>query len=138
MMTQANWAARWLPLALFCLFMMPAAAVQAQQKIKLADADVQPEYPGGQQALFDFLIGNIQYPAAAKAAKLEQTIFVKFLVDTDGSIRNIEPAKQGFDADLWAESKRVVEKMPKWKPAEKAGKKVKVEYVLPIKYRLGA
>lgn len=98
----------------------------------------QAEFPGGQSELFKFLIQNIHYPDAARKAKAEDMVVLKFVVDADGSISKVE--KKGDKAirqDFIDEAIRVVKLMPKWTPAEQKGKKVASEMVLPIKFKLG-
>ena len=94
-----------------------------------------PEYPGGSAALFEYLNGNIKYPADAKKKKIEGRVLVTFVVNTDGSITDIEVVKKAFPS-LDAEAVRVISGMPKWKPGEQKGKKVRVKYSVPLSFRL--
>ncbi len=100
--------------------------------------DAQPEFPGGMDALIKFLGENTRYPAAAKAANAEGTVIVKFTVKTDGSLTEVAQANNSnpLHPDLVAEAIRVVQSMPKWKPAVKEGKVLNAEYTLPIKFKL--
>lgn len=50
--------------------------------------EVQPQFPGGQGALYTFLSNNIKYPAAARAAQMQGKVYVSFVVMADGSITN--------------------------------------------------
>ncbi|GAA4455941.1 TonB family protein [Rurimicrobium arvi] len=94
-----------------------------------------PEFPGGEDALYKFLQDNVQYPPKATNAGKEGTVSVKFVVNEDGSISNVEVARPiGFDMD--EEAIRVVKKMPKWKPGKQNGKAVKVYYRVPIRFVL--
>ena len=94
-----------------------------------------PEFPGGEQALYEFLAKNIKYPQAAKDSNIQGKVFVQFVVEKDGSITN---AKVGRDigGGCGEEALRVVKMMPKWTPGELGGQKVRVQYVLPVKYEL--
>jgi protein TonB len=94
-----------------------------------------PEYPGGMQALFEFLKENIKYPEDAQKQKVEGRVLVKFVVETDGSISNIEVAKNAFPS-LDAEAERVVRIMPKWTPGKQKGQVVRVKFMLPINFSL--
>ena len=94
-----------------------------------------PEYPGGMQALFEFMSQNIKYPADAQKQKVEGRVLAKFIVETDGSISNIEVVKQAFPS-LDAEAVRVIQAMPKWKPGRQKGQAVRVKFVLPINFSL--
>jgi periplasmic protein TonB len=117
--------------------------------------DDPPEFIGGQQLLFKFLAMNVRYPAFARENAIEGTIYVGFVVDEKGSIVDVtvkgSKLFQGFydkkkkkwiltdvksDESLNTESVRVVQAMPKWKPGSMKGKKVRVAYTLPVKYKL--
>ena len=63
------------------------------------------------------------------------TVYVRFVVEPDGTITNIEVAK-GVGGGCSEEAVRVVKMMPKWIPGEAFGKKVRVTYTLPVNFRL--
>ena len=94
-----------------------------------------PEYPGGQAALFEYLQKNVKYPADAEKKKVEGRVLVTFVVNTDGSITDIEVVRKTFPS-LDAEAVRVISGMPRWKPGEQKGKKVRVKYTVPLNFRL--
>lgn len=94
-----------------------------------------PEFPGGEAALYKWLGDHIQYPERAMNQSQQGTVRVKFVVNEDGSISNVEVARPlGFGLD--EEAKRVVSSMPKWSPGKNNGKPVKVYYQVPIKFVL--
>jgi len=99
---------------------------------------VDPEFPGGMEAMMKFLIENIRYPETARTAKAEGMVIVKFVVKEDGSLTDFKHANtdKPLHPDLVAEAIRVVQSMPKWKPGLKDGKVVKTEFGLPIKFKL--
>ena len=94
-----------------------------------------PEYPGGQAALFEYLQKNVKYPADAEKKKVEGRVLVTFVVNTDGSITDIEVVRKTFPS-LDAEAVRVISGMPRWKPGEQRGQKVRVKYTVPLTFRL--
>ncbi len=94
-----------------------------------------PEYPGGADALDDFLKANIKYPADAKAAKATGKVYVQFIVEKDGTVSEAK-IRRGAHKSLDAEALRIVELMPNWKPGSMRGKKVRVRYTLPITFSL--
>ena len=49
-----------------------------------------PEYPGGLPALLDYLNQNVKYPEDAEKQKIEGRVLAIFVVETDGSISNVE------------------------------------------------
>ena len=98
-------------------------------------AEKEPEFVGGDEALFNWLQGQIVYPAMCAEMGLSGTTYVQFVVNTDGSICKVKDAGSPHE-DFTKEALRVVKKMPKWIPGEQAGKKVRVSYTLPIQFTL--
>ena len=94
-----------------------------------------PEFPGGEIALRKYIAENVRYPEMAKENDIQGTVYVRFVVDTDGSVSNVEVLR-GVDPLLDKEAKRVVETLPKWKPGRQRGKAVKVSHSVPIKFAL--
>jgi protein TonB len=110
--------------------------VVAQKNQQVFDVVEQmPEYPGGMQALFEYLSQNVKYPEDAKAQKIEGRVIATFVVETDGSISNVEVAKPAFPS-LDAEAVRVLSGMSKWTPGKQNGKVVRVKYTVPINFSL--
>jgi TonB family protein len=99
------------------------------------EVDILPEFNGGMPKLGEYLGQNIKYPKSAVDNKIEGTVYLKFIVGKDGSIMNFSIVK-GVSKELDKEALRVVKTMPKWIPAQKNGKKVSTEFVLPIKFSL--
>ena len=127
-------------IALMAVFGFTTASAQktvvSQKNEKVFDVVEQmPEYPGGMQALFEFLKENIKYPEDAQKQKVEGRVLAKFVVETDGSISNIEVVKHAFPS-LDAEAVRVIQAMPKWSPGKQKGQAVRVKYVVPINFNL--
>lgn len=92
-----------------------------------------PQFPGGSSSLMQFLAENLQWPNPE--IDVLGTVIVKFVVEIDGSLSNIEAINK-LEPEFDAEAVRVTRLMPKWIPGEQAGKKVRVKFTLPIKFRL--
>ena len=107
---------------------------QTDQKV-FDTVEQMPEYPGGMQAMIEFLQTNMKYPEDAAKQKVEGRVMVQFVVETDGSVSDVHVAKQVFPS-LDAEAIRVVQAMPKWMPGKEKGKVVRVKYNLPIVFRM--
>ena len=124
-------------MAVFCLTTVSAQkTVVAQKNQDVFDVVEQmPEYPGGMQALFEYLYQNIKYPEDAQKQKVEGRVLVTFIVETDGSVSNLEVERQAFPS-LDAEAVRVLSAMPKWTPGKQGGQVVRVKYTLPINFSL--
>ena len=93
-----------------------------------------PEFPGGTQALLDFLRTNINYPAECKENKVQGRVIASFIVEKDGSITDPK-IERGVDPALDAEALRVVNMMPSWKPGYQCGEAVRVQYMIPVNFR---
>lgn len=75
------------------------------------------EFQGEETAMNKFLMENIVYPAIGRKKKIEGRVFVKFIVNKDGSISNVEILRGIKDyPEFEEEATRVVKKMPTWKP----------------------
>lgn len=89
----------------------------------------------------DEMIKHIQehfnYPNEAIIQKLEGNVWVRFIIDKDGSISNIKALGPKNAKVLDDEAKRVVSLLPKFVPATKKGKPVSVKYGFPISFYLG-
>ena len=55
-----------------------------------------PEFPGGNAALMQFLINNVQYPAEAQDNKVGGRIIVQFVVDKEGNITDPKVIKAEY------------------------------------------
>ena len=93
------------------------------------------EYPGGQDAMANYVAGSIDYPEKAKADNVQGKVFVQFVVEPDGSIADATVLR-GVGGECDDEALRVVKSMPKWQPATFKGKPVRSKYVMPINYTL--
>lgn len=98
-------------------------------------ADVMPEYPGGTNAMFDFIRKNVKYPESAKEKGIEGRVYVNFVIDKDGSISDIKVLR-GLCKEIDEEAVRVVKAMPKWNPGMQDGEPVRVQYMLPFYFKI--
>lgn len=98
-------------------------------------ASVMPEFPGGQDAMMAYLGENIVYPESCKEEGVEGTVFVSFVIDTEGKVGDIKIARSPDDR-LSANAIDVVASMPDWTPGNQDGTPVKIQYSLPIRYQL--
>lgn len=89
---------------------------------KNSEADMMPEFPGGEMKLLEYIAMNVRYPDIARQKGISGRVFVTFVVEPDGSISNVGILK-GIGSSCDQEAYRVVKAMPKWKPGEKDGKK---------------
>ena len=94
-----------------------------------------PEFPGGEQAMMDFVGKNVQYPKEAMEKEISGRVLVGFIVEKDGSVNEVKIVR-GIGGGCDEEAVRVVKAMPKWKPGKEKGKPVRVSYMMPIFFKL--
>ena len=94
-----------------------------------------PQFPGGEQALLNYLSTNIRYPIIAQENGVQGKVIVRFVVNKSGEVENAVVLK-AVDESLDAEALRVVNSLPDWIPGEQKGEKVSVYYTLPISFKL--
>lgn len=109
--------------------------VSAQDKPSQVDeifktVEDMPEYPGGQSELMAYM-GSVEFPKDAK----EGAVFVSFVIEPDGSVSNVTAAKSSGIDVLDETAIAHVRKMPNWKPGYQDGKAVRVQYVVPFKFK---
>jgi periplasmic protein TonB len=127
---------------IFSIFFLVLMVVFANNAVgQVADdevftiVEVSPEYPGGQAALTSFLSSNLLYPDSARIAGVQGTVYVTFVVEPDGQVTNARILR-GIHPDCDAEVLRVVGMMPAWKPGMQRGKPVRVQFNLPVRFKL--
>lgn len=99
------------------------------------DTATQPQFPGGQQALDEYIATNIKYPAPALKNGIEGVVTLIFTVEPDGKIDSITIERM-IDPDLEAEATRLVKGMPLWTPATVNDQPVASPYTLKITFTL--
>jgi len=95
-----------------------------------------PTFPGGEEALAKYLSKNIRYPRVAQENGISGTVFVQFVVDSEGTIKDVKTVGAAKGGGLEDEAVRVVKTMPKWKPGKQNGRQVSVQFNLPIRFTL--
>lgn len=97
---------------------------------------VNPEFPGGQQELFYFLAQSVQYPYECQKRGIQGRVICQFVVTKNGKIEDVHVVRSGGHPLLDREAVRVLKSMPKWKPGKQRGKPVRVQYTVPVNFRL--
>lgn len=96
-----------------------------------------PEFPGGTMEMMKYIQKNVQYPQMAREAGLTGKCFLKFVVDGNGKIGDVQVLK-GVPGcgECDREAIRVVKSMPAWKPGKQNGRSVSVFFNLPVNFML--
>ena len=95
----------------------------------------QPLFPGGPAALMKYLSEKTKYPVVAQENGVQGRVTVQFVVEKDGSISDVHVLR-GVDPSLDKEAVRVVKSMPRWTPGKQNGITVRVNYRVPVLFRL--
>ena len=95
-----------------------------------------PTFPlGGEAGLLKWIAENTKYPEIAKENGISGRVFVGFVIDKQGKVTDVNVLR-GVDPYLDKEAVRVVKSMPNWKPGKQRGKPVKVQFQVPINFKL--
>ncbi len=94
---------------------------------------IRPQFSGGTDAMYQFIITNLQYPEAAINKNLYGTVLIEFEIDTTGDMVNIH-VLESVDPILDNEAVRVLKAMPRWEPGMYNGQKIKLQYIMPFKF----
>ena len=94
-----------------------------------------PTFPGGDVARIKYLNANIKYPTIARESGIQGRVFVTFVVETDGRVTDVKILR-GIGGGCDEEAVRVIKNMPKWVPGKQRGKAVRVQFNMPILFKL--
>ena len=113
----------------------PEAVEEVVEEEIFTVVEKEPEFPGGEDALYEYIGKNIVYPRQAREAGIEGVVVVEFVVEPSGKLSNVV-AKRKVAPSLDEEAVRVVKTLPAWSPGKQRGKAVRVYYRLPINFQL--
>ena len=97
--------------------------------------ETQPNPSGGMQGWNQYLAANLRYPEEAKRLGIAGTVIVVFVVNTDGSLSDIDILR-GVGGGTDEEAIRVIQNAPKWSPGMQRGTAINTRMRLPIKFKL--
>jgi len=94
-----------------------------------------PEFPGGNEALIKYIAEHVKYPAIARENNISGTVYLKFVVNKDGNVGEVEVLR-GVGGGCTEEAKRVIKTLPRFTPGKQNGRPVPVYYNVPVKFNL--
>ena len=97
--------------------------------------EIRAEFKGGMEAWYAYLRTNLAYPKQAQKIGIEGTVLVRFVINTDGSIQDVEVVRS-VDELLDRAALEVIKNSPDWKPAIHQGRPVRSRMTIPIKFKL--
>jgi TonB family protein len=95
----------------------------------------QPKFPGGTDAMYNYIGKNLIYPTEAIESSVEGRVFANFIVDKEGKIRDVNILK-GIGHGCDEAAKQVLIHMPTWIAGRQNGKPVNVYVTMPIVFKL--
>jgi protein TonB len=108
----------------------PGCENEATTEAKKACAD---------KKMLEFIYKNIKYPAIARENGVEGTAVITFVVEKDGSVKDARIVRD-IGAQCGQEALRVVNMMNesnlKWTPGKQRGRSVRVQFNLPVRFKL--
>lgn len=94
------------------------------------------EFPGGESAMLEYLSKNLKYPAQSCANNIQGRVVVNATIEKDGSISECKVTKSTVDTSCEKEAIRLIQNMPKWKPAYRGGEPCRSIETVIVLFRL--
>ena len=88
-----------------------------------------------QKMLLKHIRKTFRYPEISQEMGIQGRVYMKFVIQKDGSIGNVEVLRSP-DKNLSKEASRIISKLPKMTPGKQRGKAVKVPFSIPITFKL--
>ena len=106
-----------------------------EEEVIFVVVESMPSFPGGMNKLMEYLQNNLHYPQLAKDLGIQGRVFVTFVIEKDGSVSGTKLLR-GIGGGCDEEAIKVVENMPNWIPGSQRNRPVRVQYNLPINFKL--
>jgi TonB family protein len=97
--------------------------------------DEEAAFPGGQGALYRYIADHLKYPDKALEDGIEGIVYLRFIVEKDGSLSNIEVIRSD-SPDLNQAAMNALASSPRWIPAKVDGEPVRTIHILPVHFKL--
>ncbi|WP_029905388.1 energy transducer TonB [Prevotella sp. 10(H)] len=122
------------------LFLLVSIVSYSQDKDRVdsdifIDFDTIPQFPGGEEKMYEFIKKNLIYPISALDAKVEGRVTTRFVVRATGDITDVQVLR-GIHPDCDSLAVEIIRSMPKWIPGKKSGFSIDTKFTLPIIFRL--
>jgi len=98
--------------------------------------EIESEYPGGAAAWQRYLNKNFHYPEDGLNNEIQGIVTIKFIVDKEGNVSDVQVVSGPEQGGLREEAIRVIRKSGTWIPAIQNGRKVKSYKQQPIIFEL--
>lgn len=102
----------------------------------LEKVEIEPGYPGGANAWKRYLITKFRYPLEARQKNIQGFVVVRFVVDKQGNLSNVQAISGPKEGGLRDEAVSVIQKSGSWEPGIQNGNKVNAYKTQPVLFRL--
>lgn len=109
---------------------------ETEDDLPFTKVEVESSFPGGTPAWQRFLNKNLRYPDDAINNEIQGRVMVRFIVDKDGNVSDVEAVGGPEQGGLREEAVRVIKKSGKWTPALQNGKYVKSYKQQPVTFEM--
>lgn len=117
------------------IYTPPEEDVGADEKVIFKIVEDMPEFPGGEKALFAYLVSKARFTQWAIETGVDGTVYVEFVVEKDGSVSNVRSLRL-LGAGLDEVAVEAVKGMPRWTPGKQRKVPVRVTMVVPFNFKL--
>lgn len=104
--------------------------------ISCADYGAEEQKECIKETIVNNIVDNLIYPFDAASEGIEGRVWVRFIVDTDGYVKNITTTGGTNTELLEKEAERLIKLLPKFLPGKHNNEYVNVEYFIPIDFQL--
>ncbi len=87
------------------------------------------------QWMIRYIKENADYPEVAERLKLQDKVYISFVISEKGKIESVKVVKGEYDI-LNDEAVKVVESIPTFRAASQNGKKVKMRMTVPVNFKM--
>ncbi|MCD4697540.1 MAG: TonB family protein [Bacteroidales bacterium] len=97
--------------------------------------ETMPDFRGGPEGRIKYIAENIRYPEEARKNGISGTVFITFVIEKDGKVTNAKVLR-GIGGGCDEEALKVISSMPDWIPGIQRGKAVRVQFNMPVYFKL--
>ena len=108
---------------------------EVKQEVENKVFTVAEQMPSFKGNVNQWLSQNLTYPAVAAENGIEGRVIVKFVVEKDGRVTDVQVVRS-VDPALDREAVNTVKRMPKWNPGMNNGQPARVWFTLPVNFKL--
>lgn len=88
-----------------------------------------------EKKMLQYIYGKIKYPTIARENNIEGLVVIGFIIEKDGSISNPQILRD-LGGGCGKEALRVISQMPNWIPGYQRARPVRVQFNMPVKFKL--